>query len=337
MLVEKPLAPTVTDCQRLCELSRRSAVIVMVGHIERFNPAVRKLRELIRAGKFGDITSIITRRVGLAPPRIRDADVVTDLAVHDIDIANFLIGKQPVDVYANSGNGNLKDRVDFSEIFLNYGSCNAIISVNWLTPLKIRKMSVTGTQGYAELDSYARSCCYSRLLPATVLTDLPISSSSMAMMTHGAFRSISPNLWPPNSSISSTASRGTRSLKSAAVRQLQSSASLKRLFSKILKKDEHDLLLARHQSTTHQDVSLDAPAPDSERSLYLHRYRPAWSAMRENTRHPEHPVTRPFSRQTGNTYRKHRKLDNMGNRCCLSRHHQTQGHFPPKRHCPDSW
>lgn len=152
VLVEKPLAPTVTDCQRLCELSRRSAAIVMVGHIERFNPAVRKLRELIRAGKFGDITSIITRRVGLAPPRIHDADVVTDLAVHDIDIANFLIGKQPVDVYANSGNGNLKDRVDFSEIFLNYGSCNAIISVNWLTPLKIRKMSVTGTQGYAELD-----------------------------------------------------------------------------------------------------------------------------------------------------------------------------------------
>lgn len=152
VLVEKPLAPSVADCRQLCELSRRSSAIVMVGHIERFNPAVRKLRELIRKGSFGEITSIITRRVGLAPPRIRDADVVTDLAVHDIDIANFLVGRQPVDVYSNSGNGNLKDRVDFSEIFLNYGSCNAIISVNWLTPLKIRKMSVTGTQGYAELD-----------------------------------------------------------------------------------------------------------------------------------------------------------------------------------------
>jgi UDP-N-acetylglucosamine 3-dehydrogenase len=152
VLVEKPLAPTVAECQELCALSEQSETIVMVGHVERFNPAVRKLRELIREGKFGDITSIITRRVGLAPPRIRDADVVTDLAVHDIDIANFLIGKQPVDVYANCGYGNLRDRVDFAEIFLNYGTCNAIISVNWLTPLKIRKMSITGTQGYAELD-----------------------------------------------------------------------------------------------------------------------------------------------------------------------------------------
>jgi UDP-N-acetylglucosamine 3-dehydrogenase len=152
VLVEKPLAMTVEECHRLCALSERSGAIVMVGHVERFNPAVRKLRDLIREGRFGDITSIITRRVGLAPPRIRDADVVTDLAVHDIDIANFLVGKEPVDVYANSGFGNLRDRVDFSEIFLNYGHCNAIISVNWLTPLKIRKMSVTGTQGYAELD-----------------------------------------------------------------------------------------------------------------------------------------------------------------------------------------
>lgn len=152
VLVEKPLAMTVVECQKICALSEHTGTIVMVGHVERFNPAVRKLRDLIREGKFGEITSIITRRVGLAPPRIRDADVVTDLAVHDIDIANFLVGKQPIDVYANSGYGNLRDRVDFSEIFLNYGSCNAIISVNWLTPLKIRKMSVTGTQGYAELD-----------------------------------------------------------------------------------------------------------------------------------------------------------------------------------------
>ena len=65
VLVEKPLAMTVDECQKLCALSERLGAIVMVGHVERFNPAVRKLRELIREGKFGDITSIITRRVGL--------------------------------------------------------------------------------------------------------------------------------------------------------------------------------------------------------------------------------------------------------------------------------
>lgn len=152
LLVEKPLAPTLDECKRLCDLATAQNAILMVGHIERFNPAVRHLHKLIREGIFGEITSLITRRVGLAPPRIRDADVVTDLAVHDIDIANYLIGREPQDVYANSGRGRLSDRLDFSEIFLNYGSCNAIISVNWLTPLKIRKLSITGTLGYAELD-----------------------------------------------------------------------------------------------------------------------------------------------------------------------------------------
>lgn len=152
VLVEKPLAPTSEECARLCSESREAGVILMVGHVERYNPAVRKLHQLIREGIFGEITSIIIRRVGLAPPRIRDADVITDLAVHDIDIANHLLGMQPVDVYANSGYGLLRDRFDFSEVFLNYGSCNAIISVNWLTPLKIRKLSVTGARGYAELD-----------------------------------------------------------------------------------------------------------------------------------------------------------------------------------------
>lgn len=152
VLVEKPLAPSVNECKHLGALAQARDAILMVGHIERFNPAVRELRKLIRGGTFGEITSLITRRVGLAPPRIRDADVVTDLAVHDIDIANYLVGRAPQDVYSNSGRGRLSDRLDFSEIFLNYGSCNAIISVNWLTPLKIRKLSVTGTRSYGELD-----------------------------------------------------------------------------------------------------------------------------------------------------------------------------------------
>lgn len=151
-LIEKPLATSVTECLDLCSLAAKSGALVMVGHIERFNPAIRKLKTLIKDGIFGEITSLITRRVGLAPPRIRDVDVVTDLAVHDIDIANFLLDALPTEIYSNSGFGKLADRIDFSEIFLIYGKANAIISVNWLTPLKIRKLSITGTLGYGELD-----------------------------------------------------------------------------------------------------------------------------------------------------------------------------------------
>lgn len=152
VLVEKPLAPTRPEVQQLCRLARERQRVLMVGHIERFNPAIRSLRGLIDKQAFGEVTSIITRRVGLAPTRIKDADVVTDLAVHDIDIANFLLGRAPVDVYAQGGRGVLRDRLDFAEIFLNYGTANVIVSVNWLTPIKIRKLSITGTRGYGELD-----------------------------------------------------------------------------------------------------------------------------------------------------------------------------------------
>jgi UDP-N-acetylglucosamine 3-dehydrogenase len=152
VLVEKPLAPNRVDALALCQLARERECVLMVGHIERFNPAVRALRALILDGTFGEVTSIITRRVGLAPKRIKDADVVTDLAVHDIDIANFLLGRTPADVYAHGGRGVLADRTDYAELFLNYGTANVIISVNWLTPIKIRKLSITGTRGYGELD-----------------------------------------------------------------------------------------------------------------------------------------------------------------------------------------
>ena len=152
VLVEKPLAPSRAEALGLCALAAERGRVLMVGHIERFNPAVRRLRELVVSGAFGDVTSIITRRVGLAPTRIKDADVMTDLAVHDIDIANYLMGRLPVDVYAQGGRGLLRDRCDFAEIFLNYQTANAIVSVNWLTPIKIRKLSITGTRGYGELD-----------------------------------------------------------------------------------------------------------------------------------------------------------------------------------------
>ena len=67
----------------------------MVGHIERFNPAVIKLKEIIDSGTLGKITSLIAKRVGAFPAQIKDANVVIDLAVHDIDIFSYLLNKQP--------------------------------------------------------------------------------------------------------------------------------------------------------------------------------------------------------------------------------------------------
>ena len=123
-----------------------------MGHIERFNPAVRRLHELIEDGALGRITSCIARRVGVMPPRVRDADIVVDLAVHDIDVLGYLLGSYPERVRATGGRAWLSDRTDHAEILLDYGSVGCFIQVNWQTPVRIRTLAVTGESGYCELN-----------------------------------------------------------------------------------------------------------------------------------------------------------------------------------------
>lgn len=151
-LMEKPLASSVEEAEELAELAEARGVPLMVGHIERFNPAVRALKGIIDRGDLGDLTSLTARRVGVFPPQVKDADVILDLAVHDIDICSFLLGRLPERVYARAGKALNSRRWDFAGIFLDYGEASALIQVNWITPVKIRELTVTGTGGYAELN-----------------------------------------------------------------------------------------------------------------------------------------------------------------------------------------
>jgi len=152
VLLEKPIADTVENAQEIIRKSEEKGKKLMIGHIERFNPAVVKLKELINQGKLGKIISLIARRVGPFPPRMKGSSVIIDSAVHDIDIMNYLSGKKPIKVssHCKSALGNTCD--DCSDIFLNYGELSGFIQVNWVTPIKIRNLSVTGTLGYAELN-----------------------------------------------------------------------------------------------------------------------------------------------------------------------------------------
>lgn len=152
VLVEKPLAASAAEAEALVAASRERGVVLMAGHVERFNPAVRELKRRLDAGELGDITSVVAKRVGVLPPQVEDANVIIDLAVHDIDIIGYLLGGMPTEVYAAAGRALLSDRLDHAELFLKYGQIGTFIQVNWITPLKIRMLSVTGTQGYAELN-----------------------------------------------------------------------------------------------------------------------------------------------------------------------------------------
>lgn len=157
VLVEKPISDTVENARALIELAKENNVLLAVGHIERFNPAVRKLKELVERNELGDILSIVVRRVGLYPPRIKDVNVITDLAVHDLDIVSSILKRMPISIFARGGSGIIKTREDHSGIFLDYGDFGCFIQVNWVTPVKIRQLSITGTKGHVDLNYVTQS------------------------------------------------------------------------------------------------------------------------------------------------------------------------------------
>jgi len=152
LLLEKPIADNIENAEGIVDAAKENNVKLFVGHIERFNPAISKLAQIIKEDRLGKITSIVATRVGGLPTQIKDANVVIDLAVHDIDIINYLIGKDPIEIHANGGEALIDSMEDYAEIFLKYGDASGFIIVNWITPIKIRRLNVTGTKGYAELD-----------------------------------------------------------------------------------------------------------------------------------------------------------------------------------------
>jgi len=152
ILIEKPISATVAEADEIIAKAKEKKVLLQVGHVERFNPAVRRLKEIIKEGKLGEVTSIIARRVGAVPIQVRDANVVVDLAVHDIDIINYLYESKVDHISGNIGKAMIEKREDYAEIFLKYGNRSGFIQVNWITPIKIRNLSVTGSKGYAELN-----------------------------------------------------------------------------------------------------------------------------------------------------------------------------------------
>lgn len=152
LLLEKPIAGTVEEAEEIIKMAKEKKIKLLIGHIERFNPAVIELKKIVGEGKLGSIISIIARRVGLFPPRIKDANIVIDTSVHDIDIIRYIMGSNPDKIYSLGGKSLNENREDHVMCLMKYGNANVVIQSNWITPIKIRNLSVTGTKGYAELD-----------------------------------------------------------------------------------------------------------------------------------------------------------------------------------------
>jgi len=152
VFVEKPLCETAGQARMLIDRAERVGVKLMPGHIERFNPGLLRVKGLLEEGVLGEVVLIFARRVGRWPDRVGDVGVVKDSAIHDLDLARFLFGEEPLSIYARAG--SLSHRFeDFAEIILAFpGVRTAFIESNWLTPRKIRRMTITGRDGMAKLD-----------------------------------------------------------------------------------------------------------------------------------------------------------------------------------------
>ncbi|QQQ17480.1 Gfo/Idh/MocA family oxidoreductase [Brevundimonas vitis] len=153
VLVEKPIAATVADAQRMIDAARANNRVLMVGQVERFNPAVEAVK---RAVDGDDIISIQITRVGPFPPRMGEVGVVIDLAVHDIDIIRHLTGSEIVEVQPQLARTRA-DREDTALLqFRLENGVIAHITTNWVTPYKVRTLQVATKTKFVVADLMTR-------------------------------------------------------------------------------------------------------------------------------------------------------------------------------------
>ena len=163
VLVEKPLAATHDEALRIVAAGRAAGVPVQVGHVERYNPAVLRLGELLRAGWLTKIYAIVSRRAGPFPARIRDVGVTVDLATHDADMLSWVAGERPLRAYAELAQRKHATHEDLLFGLLHFPSgATGMLDVNWLTPAKRRQLVVIGEEGMFELDYLTQKLTFTK-------------------------------------------------------------------------------------------------------------------------------------------------------------------------------
>ena len=153
VLVEKPIASTVEEGREIVSAAQRAGVTLMVGHVERFNPAVAAVKKAIEGE---DILSIAITRVGPFPPRMSNVGVVIDLAVHDIDLIRWFTESDIVEVQPQLSSA-VAEREDIALLqFRTASGVLAHINTNWLTPFKARNVTVATRGKYVMGDLLTR-------------------------------------------------------------------------------------------------------------------------------------------------------------------------------------
>jgi predicted dehydrogenase len=152
VLVEKPVATRAEEAEELCELAARAGLVLMVGHVFLFNAAVRRAKAYLAEGRLGPLFYISMVRTNLGPIRM-DVNAAWDLAAHDISIANYWLESAPRCAAAQAGswiNDGIEDAV-FANLWYP-GNVVVNLHASWLSPRKVREITVVGEKGMLTFD-----------------------------------------------------------------------------------------------------------------------------------------------------------------------------------------
>ena len=150
-LIEKPLATSREDCLELIDCAQSNNAKLLVGHIERFNPAVQQIFNLLTEG--AKIQAIDARRLSAVSARIKDVDVVTDLMVHDLDIVTALADSPIKLLYAGAVRTEKSNGKDHVSVLLQFDSgILATVTASRISQNMVRRLSVTTDHGVVEVD-----------------------------------------------------------------------------------------------------------------------------------------------------------------------------------------
>jgi len=153
VLVEKPIASSVEQGKEIAAAARRRGLKATVGHIERFNPAVAELKRTLDGGSLGRVYQVNARRVGPFQQRQRDVGVARDLATHDLDVIRHILGSEVTHLYCQTLKGARTQYEDALLALLGFeNGVSAQLDVNWLSPTKVRQLTVLAEHGMLTLD-----------------------------------------------------------------------------------------------------------------------------------------------------------------------------------------
>jgi predicted dehydrogenase len=176
LFVEKPLAGTLAEAERLAAFARERGLRIQVGFIERFNPAVQVLERVL--AKSARVISVDFTRTNKLSARITDVDVITDLMIHDVDLAMFISGPVKAVSAHGAGDGNL---IDFASALLTHESgCFSRIQASRVTEKKMRTIQATCRDMFVDCDLLRKEVQISRQSEVRLSEGEPYVISALA-------------------------------------------------------------------------------------------------------------------------------------------------------------